>query len=82
MLKEAIIGNDGLTLAHSLDAADADFTQEHLFLAIAEKVPANVMKDGDGNVVSGNLIAISSLKLFGTRSLVANIITGISIGFS
>ena len=53
---EITIGNDGLTLAHSLDAADADFTQEHLFLAIAEKVPANLAKDSGGNVIAGNLI--------------------------
>ena len=37
---EIVIGNDGLTLAHSLDANDADFTQEQLYLAIAAMVPS------------------------------------------
>ena len=38
---EITIGNDGLTLAHSLDAANANFNQEQLFLALAEKIPSN-----------------------------------------
>lgn len=38
---EIIIGNDGLSFAHSLDANDADFTQEELYLAIASHVPQN-----------------------------------------
>ena len=52
---EITIGNDGLTLAHSLDAADADFTQEQLYLALAAKVPANIIIT-DGNVIAGELI--------------------------
>ena len=53
---EIVIGNDGLTLAHSLDANDADFTQEQLYLAIAAMVPTGTAKDGDGNWINGKLI--------------------------
>jgi len=38
---EIVIGNDGLTLAHSLDASNANFTQEQLYMALAEEVPVN-----------------------------------------
>ena len=36
-----MIGNDGLTLAHSLEASNADFNQEQLYLALADEVPVN-----------------------------------------
>ena len=38
---EIVIGNDGLTLAHSLEASNADFNQEQLYLALADEVPVN-----------------------------------------
>ena len=38
---EIVIGNDGLTLAHSLEAPSADFNQEQLYLALAEEVPVD-----------------------------------------
>ena len=47
---EIVIGNDGLTLAHSLEAPSADFNQEQLYLALAEEVPV------DGKLVANPTI--------------------------
>ena len=35
---EIVIGNDGISFAHSVDATDEDFTKEHLWRALALKV--------------------------------------------
>ena len=42
---EIIVGNDGISFAHSVDAPDADFTKEQLWRALAAKV------DVDGQLV-------------------------------
>ena len=42
---EIVIGNDGISFAHSVNAPDADFTKEQLWRALAAKV------DVDGKLV-------------------------------
>ena len=43
---EIVVGNDGITFAHSVNASDADFTKEQLWRALAAKV------DIDGKLVA------------------------------
>ena len=43
---EIVVGNDGISFAHSVNAKDADFTKEHLWRALAHDV------DVDGKMVA------------------------------
>ena len=38
---EIVVGNDGISFAHSVNAKDADFTKEHLWRALAHDVDVN-----------------------------------------
>lgn len=49
-ISEVVIGYDGIVLASSKAGQKIDLTTEQIFLALAEKVPAN--KDGSGDLVA------------------------------